>query len=140
MASYTTLLNNYRAKHGKLVQPVSLHPSLHLAFSMGLARSFYSVGTYADKPLDHGYWPASAFDLRRKGWVGTWGFGFLAANKLAKLYWEHHEALGIKYIIVGRKIISVANPTWRRYDSDRSHDWHIHVSGVKNSGFRPGDH
>jgi hypothetical protein len=48
--------------------------------------------------------------------------------------------LGIKYIIVGRKIISVSNPTWRRYDSDRSHDWHIHVSGVKNSGFRPGDH
>lgn len=139
---YATLYYRWRQKYPKrkFDRPESLHPSLHLAWNMALVRSFYSVGFYADKPLDHGYWPSSAMDLRRKGWVGTFGFGFVAANLFAKFLWANHEALGINYVIVGRKIISRAHPTWRPYEKDHTHDWHIHVSGVLNSGYRPGDH
>lgn len=133
--SYATLLDRYRKKHGRLVAPSSLHPSLHLAYSMAIKRSFYTVGSYADKPGDHGYYPARAFDMRRKGWLGRWGFGFTAAKLLARFLWKHHEALNIDYIIVGRQIISRRNPTWRPYTRDSSHDWHIHVSG-----YWPGKH
>jgi hypothetical protein len=127
--SYATLLARYQAKHGKLHTPASLHSSLWLAFSMALERSYYSVGTYADKPLDHGYYPSRAFDIRRKGWLGLWGVGFIAANRFAQTLWDNHEALNIDYVIVGRKIISRAKPYWHSYESDHSHDWHIHVSG-----------
>ena len=129
--TYTELLRRYQEKHGALVRPRSLHSSLHLAFSMGLARSFYSVGTYANKPGDHGYWPSLAFDLRRKGWVGTWGFGFLVARRLSQFYWDNHVALNIDYVIVGRRIISRQHPYWRPYERDHSHDWHVHVSGIE---------
>lgn len=131
--TYPQLLEAYRAKHGKLVEPRqgwdSLHASLHLAYSMGIARSFYDVGTYAAKPGDHGMWPARAFDLRRKGWVGRFGYGWVAAQLLARHYWKHHVALNLDYVIVGRKIISRRHPTWRPYTRDSSHDWHLHVSG-----------
>ena len=129
MATYAQLLDRYRKAHGALIRPESLHSSLHLAYSMAIHRNYYSVGTYADKPLDHGYYPSRAFDIRRKGWVGLFGFGFLAANRFAKTLWAEHEALNIDYIIVGRKIISRARPYWHSYESDHSHDWHIHVSG-----------
>lgn len=141
------LLKEYLRMHKRLHMPASLHPTLHLAYSIGLARSFYSVGTYADKPLDHGYYPSRAFDLRRKGWQGMWGLGWVTALRLARHYWKHHEALDIDYVIVGRTIISRRNPRWRYYGPDRSHEWHIHVSGWwpgKYNGVpggpRPGDH
>lgn len=138
-----------RVHPGALVDPKSLHDSLTLAYSMGLARSFYSVGTYADKPLDHGYYPSRAFDLRRAGWNGMFGFGWLTALRLARFYWKHHVALEIDYVIIGRMIISRRNPKWRYYGPDRSHEWHIHVSGWWQGkyanppvpgGPRPGDH
>lgn len=130
--TYAALLAQYREKHGKLVEPPqgfhSLHEDLWLAFSLGIRRGYYSVGTYANKPGDHGYWPARAFDLRRKGWLGRFGWGFRNAQKLAQFYWDNHEALNLDYVIVGRKIISRAHPYWRPYTRDPSHDWHIHVS------------
>lgn len=143
------LLEEYLRVHKKLHRPKSLHPSLHLAYSIGVARSFYSVGTYADKPLDHGYYPSRAFDLRRKGWVGMWGFGWVTALRLARHYWKHHKELDIDYVIIGRMIISRRNPKWRYYGPDRSHEWHVHVSGwwpgkhadpPVSGGPRPGDH
>lgn len=140
--TYTQLLRRYLDANGKkygFQTPAALHPSLHLVWNMARARSFYSVGFYADKPLDHGYWPASAMDLRRKGWFGAFGFGFLFSKRFSRYLWLHHEALGIKYIIVGQKIISRNKPYWHPYTGDKSHHWHIHISGVKNSGYRPGD-
>lgn len=127
--TYTQLLRRYRDKHGALVAPKSLHDSLHLAFSMAMKRSYYSVGTYADKPGDHGYYPARAFDIRRKGWLGLWGYGFIAANRFAQFLWDNHDALNIDYVIVGRRIVSRERPYWHSYERDHSHDWHIHVSG-----------
>ena len=96
---------------------------------MAAARSFYSVGFYANKPLDHGYYPSRAMDLRRKWWVSMTGFGWLVAKRFAQFLWDNHVALNIDYIIVGQKIISRRNPTWRYYGPDTSHRWHIHVSG-----------
>lgn len=145
--TYTTLLDRYRKKHGALLRPASLHPSLHLAWSMAMRRSYYSVGTYADKAGDHGYYPSRAFDIRRRGWLGLWGVGFIAAKRFAKTLWENHEALNIDYVIVGRKIISRQRPYWHSYERDHSHDWHIHVSGYwpgkergTSGGPRPGKH
>jgi hypothetical protein len=149
MSTYTELLRAWRTKNPgrKFDQPASLHPTLHLAWNMALTRSFYHVGFYADKPGDHGYYPARAMDLRRKGWVGLFGFGFVAANLFAKFLWANHVPLSIDYVIVGRKIISRQHPTWRPYERDHSHDWHIHVSGYwpgkhdgASGGPRPGDH
>jgi len=56
---YPELLARYRKRHGKLVEPVqgfgSLHNSLHLAYSMGRQRGFTDLGTYVNKPGDHGW-------------------------------------------------------------------------------------
>lgn len=147
--TYAQLLAAWRKKYPrrKFDQPASLHWTLHLAWNMALVRSFYSVGFYADKPLDHGYYPARAMDLRRKGWVGAFGFGFVAAKLFASLLWKHHEALNVDYVIVGQKIISRSKPYWHAYGGDKSHHWHIHVSGYwpgkekgVSGGPRPGDH
>lgn len=131
--TYAELLARYHEKHGPLIVPNqgkrSLAPELHLAYSLGRVRGFTDLGTYANKPGDHGFWPAWAFDLGRKNRFFNLGWNYLVARRLALLYWEHHEALRINYVILGRKIISRKHPTWRPYERDTSHDWHIHVSG-----------
>lgn len=131
--TYMELLTRYKEKHGKLVEPQqgfkSLHEDLWLAYSMGRKRGFTDLGTHALKAGDHGFWPAWAFDLGRKNRFYNLGWNYLVARKLALLYWEHHEALHINYVILGRRIISRKHPTWRPYERDSSHDWHIHVSG-----------
>ena len=135
--TYPELLKRYRDKHGPLVRPASLDSSLHLAFSIGLARSFINAGTYnpasrlpSGAKSDHAVYPAMAFDLRRKRWTGLFGYGYWAARRLADLYAENAYALNIEYVIVGRRIWS-RSKGWHTYDSDRSHDWHIHVSGLR---------
>jgi hypothetical protein len=125
----------YRAKHGKLVEPTqgfhSLDSSLHLAYSIGRVRGFTDLGTYVDKPGDHGIGPpAFAFDLGRKDRFLFKGWDYLKARRLAKLYWAEHRALDIEYVILGHKIISREKPYWHYYGPDESHQFHIHVSGV----------
>ena len=139
--TYQQLLAQYKAKHGKLVEPRqgfdSLNDSLWLASSLGIMRGYYDVGTYANKPGDHSWGDrngkpgvALAFDIRRKGWLGRFGWGYRNARKLARFYWEHHEALNINYVIVGRELISRSRPYWHPLTTgDTSHDWHLHVSG-----------
>lgn len=132
--TYKELLRRYRDKHGALVKPnqgwESLSKSLWLAYSMGRRRGFTDLGTYANKPGDHGYWPAYAFDLGRKNRFWNKGYNYLVARRLAHLYWKEREALGINYVILGKKIISRARPYWHPYTRDASHMWHMHVSGV----------
>ena len=133
--SYQQLLTRYREKHRRLVEPKqgfeSLDGSLWLAYSIGRKRGFTDLGTYANKPGDHGYYPAFAFDLGREDRFLFKGWGYLKARRLAKLYWEHHEALHIEYVILGRRIISRQRPYWHPLTTgDTSHDFHIHVSGV----------
>jgi hypothetical protein len=141
MTPYAKLLAQYKAKHGALVRPVqgwhSLNSRLWLAYSSGIKRGYYDVGTYANKKGDHSWGDrngqpgqALAFDIRRKGWLGRFGWGFTNAKRLAQWYWDNRVALNIDYVIVGRKIISRENPVWHDYTRDTSHDWHIHVSGV----------
>ncbi len=132
----------YRKRHGELVEPRqgfdSLYRSLWLAYSIGRVRGFTDLGTYVAKPLDHGGYPnppphppAYAFDLGRADRFLFKGWGYLKARRLAKLYWRHHDALDIEYVILGHKIISREHPTWRYFsDPDGSHSFHIHVSGV----------
>mgnify|MGYP000283042506 CR=1 FL=1 len=139
--TYAELLARYLKKHKKLVEPVqgfdSLHSSLHLAYSMGRVRGFTDLGTYVDKPGDHGWDDkrrmALAFDLGRKDRFLFKGWGYLAARRLALLYWKHHKALNINYVILGDRIISRRRPYWHYYGPDRSHFFHIHVSGVEPS-------
>jgi len=140
--TYAKLLEQYLAKHGKLVQPRqgwdSLHSNMRLAYSMCIKRGYYDVGTYANKPGDHSWGDrngrrgmALAFDVRRKGWLGRFGWGWLNAQRTARWLWKNHEALNIDYVIVGRKVISRQKPYWHPLTTgDTSHDWHIHVSGV----------
>lgn len=132
--TYAQLLAQYRLKHGKFVEPRqgfdSLQPSLWLAYSMGRKRGFTDLGTYANKPGDHGYYPAYAFDLGRKNRFFNRGWNYLVARRLCKLYVEHHKALNINYVILGDKIWSRAKPYWHYYGPDKSHFFHIHVSGV----------
>ena len=127
--TYAELLRRYRAKHGKLVAPDSLQPDLHLAFSMGMKRGFTNLGTYGRKPGDHGYYPSWAFDLGREDRFLFKGWGYLKARNLAKLYVENHKALHIEYVILGMRIWSRSRPYWHDYGGDRSHMFHIHVSG-----------
>lgn len=139
--TYAQLKAAYLKKHKRFVVPKqgigSLSPSLDLAYSMGRKRGYYDVGTYARKAGDHSWgdrhgYPgmALAFDLRRKGWLGRWGWGYVNAQKLAQLYWDNHRALNIEYVIVGREVISRSRPYWHPLTTgDTSHDWHIHVSG-----------
>jgi hypothetical protein len=139
-ASKEQLRDIYKKKHGALVRPrqgwESLASALWLAYSMGIKRGYYDVGTYVNKPGDHGgtdtsrHPPAWAFDLRRKGWRGWFGWGRRNAQKLADFYWDNHKALDIEYVIVGRSIISREKPYWHPLTTgDTSHEWHIHVSG-----------
>jgi len=142
MTTYAELLKQYRIKHGSFVEPVqgwaSLSPKLHLAYAMVARRGFYDVGTYANKPGDHSWGDrhgqpglALAFDMRRKGWLGRFGWGFRNAQRTGSWLWANHVALNINYVIVGRKIISRDLPYWHPLTTgDTSHDWHIHVSGV----------
>lgn len=135
--TYAQLLARYREKHGALVEPnqefSSLHPTLWLAYSMGRKRGFTDLGTYVDKPGDHGWLDdkrmARAFDLGRKNRFFFLGWNYLPARKLAKLYVEHHKALNIDYVILGMRIWSREHPYWHKYTGDRSHMFHIHVSG-----------
>lgn len=133
--TYAELFHRYRKKHGKLVEPRqgfhSLHSDLWLAYSMGRKRGFTDLGTYAAKPGDHGYWPSYAFDLGRNNRFYNRGWNYLVARRLAKLYIKEREALGINYVILGRRIWSRAKPYWHKLGTgDTSHDWHLHVSGV----------
>jgi hypothetical protein len=139
--TYPELLARYRRKHGDFVEPTqgfaSLHQSLWLAYSMGRHRGFTDLGTYnpasrlpSGAPSDHAVYPARAFDLGRKDRFLFRGWYYLKARRLAKLYWRHHQALAIEYVILGHRIISRRHPTWRYYaDPDGSHSFHIHVSG-----------
>lgn len=143
--TYAQLLAHYRKRHGPLVAPRqgfdSLHRSLHLAYSLGLRRGAYDVGTYAAKPGDHSWGDrhghpgvALAFDLRRKGWLGRFGWGWAWARRFARFYIANAHALNIGVVIVGRKYASV-NTGWRwtkLTTRDTSHDWHMHVSGDRN--------
>lgn len=132
--TYGELLRLYKLKHVKLVEPKqgfhSLDASLWLAYSMGRKRGFTDLGTYANKPGDHGTWPAFAFDLGRKDRFLFKGWGYIKARNLAKLYVDEHKALNIEYVILGRKIWSRSRPYWHALTTgDTSHDFHIHVSG-----------
>jgi hypothetical protein len=133
--TYAQLLKKYHSKHGKLVEPVqgfdSLSKTLWLAYSMGRSRGFTDLGTYVNKPGDHGVGPPCfAFDLGRKNRFFFKGWNFLAARSLAKLYVQEHKALKINYVILGDKIWSRQKPYWHHYGPDRSHFFHIHVSGI----------
>lgn len=132
--TYGELLRRYTKKHGKLVEPrqgfQSLDSSLWLAYSMGRKRGFTDLGTYAAKPGDHGYWPAHAFDLGRSNRFFNKGWNYLVARRLAKLYVKHHRALNVNYVILGDRIWSRQYPYWHHYGRDRTHFFHIHVSGV----------
>ncbi len=124
----------YRRKHGELVEPRqgfdSLDASLHLAYSLGRVRGFTDLGTYVNKPGDHGIGPPCfAFDLGRKDRFLFKGWGYLKARRLAELYVREHLALSINYVILGRRIWSRAHG-WHAYTRDDSHLFHIHVSGV----------
>ena len=132
--SHEELLTRYRKRHGALIEPRqgfgSLHKSLHLAYSIGRVRSFTDLGTYVDKPGDHGIGPPCfAFDLGREDRFLFRGWGYLKARRLAKLYWKHHLALSIEYVILGRKQISRERPYWHPFTRDASHLFHMHVSG-----------
>lgn len=131
--TYAHLLDRYRAKHHRFVEPLqgfeSLHPSLWLAYSMGRKRGFTDLGTHANKPGDHGFYPSLAFDLGRKNRFFFKGWNYLVARRLAKFYWENHEALHIDYVILGDRIISRERPWWHPFTRDTSHMFHIHVSG-----------
>jgi len=144
--TYKELLQAYRKKHGKFVVPKqgfnSLRSDLWLAYSMGRVRGFTDLGTYANKPGDHGYWPSYAFDLGRKDRFLNKGWGYVKARRLAKHFVKHHKALKINYVILGLRIWSMAwhkewdsengwERGWHRLRTgDTSHMFHIHVSGV----------
>lgn len=139
-ASYSTLLARYRKKHGKLVEPVqgfeSLDESLWLAYSMGRRRGFTDLGTFVNKGGDHGWdvpnRTARAFDLGRTNRFFFKGFNYLVARRFCYLLAKNHKALGVRYIILGDRIWHKDYGKWQRfgnYDDDKSHDFHIHVSG-----------
>lgn len=133
--TYQQLLIRYKRKHKKLIKPEqgwdSLVPGLWLAYSMGRVRGYTDLGTYANKPGDHGTWPAHAFDLGRRDRFYNKGWNYLKARRLAKFYWKHHEPLGINYVILGQRIISRSRPYWHALETgDTSHSFHIHVSGI----------
>jgi len=134
--TYPELLRRYKRKHGALVEPRqgfdSLHKSLWLAYSMGRKRGFTDLGTYVNKPGDHGVGPPCyAFDLGRADRFFFKGWGYLKARRLAKLYVANYRSLSINYVILGRRIWSRSKPYWHPLTTgDTSHDFHIHVSGI----------
>lgn len=128
--TYAKLLGIYKDKHGALLKPKSLVPALWLAYSMGMKRGFLDLGTYANKPGDHGSYPAWAFDLGRKNRFFFKGWNYLVARKLALHYVKYYKELNINYVILGRRIWSRERPYWHPLTTgDTSHDFHIHVSG-----------
>lgn len=136
--TYKELLARYTKKHGKLHTSKNLDKSLWLAWSMGLERGFTDLGTYNPKSLlpsgaksDHALGPPCfAFDLGRKNRFFFKGFQYLTARRLFKLYVAEHQALSINYVILGKKIWSREKGFHDYSDSDGSHAFHIHVSGV----------
>lgn len=131
--TYMELLRRYRQKHKGFVEPRqgwdSLHDDLWLAYSMGRVRGFTDLGTYVDKPGDHGYGPpAWAFDLGRRDHFLYKGWDYLVARRLVQLYVKHHLALNIDYVILGNRIWS-RERGWHSFTRDTSHYFHIHVSG-----------
>lgn len=134
--TYDQLFRRYKRRHKRLVEPVqgfySLHNSLWLAYSMGRKRGFTDLGTYVNKPGDHGWNDrermAAAFDLGRKDRFLFKGWGYLKARRLAQLYVKYNKPLGIEYVILGNRIWSRKNG-WYAYTRDASHSFHIHVSG-----------
>jgi hypothetical protein len=137
--TYWDLLDQYKKKHRFLVEPRqgfdSLADELWLAYSMGRKRGFTDLGTYVDKPLDHGGtpWarrpPAWAFDLGRKPssfWYSAWGR--LMAWRYVRLLVKYHKELHIEYVIYRDRIWS-RSKGWNSYGPDKSHFYHIHVSG-----------
>lgn len=115
----------------KLVRPnqgwKSLHPRLWKAYSIARNRNYTDLGTYANKPGDHGYWPARAFDIGREDRFRFLGFKYIRAARLMRFYVKHHKELHIDYVILGMVIWSRRNG-WRPYRGDRSHMFHMHVS------------
>lgn len=70
-----------------------------------------------------------AFDLGRRNklfWYTKYGQKNAWAYVNLLIY--HHVALGIDYIIYRDKLWS-RRYGWRYYGPDKSHFWHIHVSG-----------
>ena len=129
--TYKQLLERYVKKHGELHKSKLLDKSLWLAWSIGLERNYTDLGTYVDKPGDHGIGPPCfAFDLGRKNRFFFKGWNYLTARRLAKFYWRERDALSIEYVILGHRIISREIPHWHRFDRDDSHMFHIHVSGI----------
>ena len=133
------LAKAYHKKHGALKEPRqgfgSLASPLWLPYSMAIARGFTDLGTYVNKPLDHGGTdtrrgpPAWAFDLGRKDknfWYRAWGR--IAAWAYVRMLVKHHRELAIEYVIYRDRIWS-RRGGWRPYGPDTSHFWHIHVSG-----------
>ena len=130
------LARAYTKKHGKLIEPTqgfgSLHQSLWLAYSIGRVRGYTDLGTYVNKPGDHGWDDlhrrAMAFDLGRKDRFLNKGFGYLKAQHLFWFYVRNHAALDIEYVILGMKIWS-RERGFHLYGGDNSHMFHMHVSG-----------
>lgn len=113
----------------------SLDRSLWEAYSEGRRRDFIDLGTYVNKPGDHGGSPtrrgppAFAFDLGRADRFLMKGWGYLKARKLAQWYVQNANRLRIEYVILGMRIWN-REKGWHAYGGDRSHMFHIHVSGL----------
>ncbi len=119
----------------QLVEPrqgfESLDDKLWRSYAIGRRRGFTDLGTYANKPGDHGHWPSRAFDLGDKNRFFSKGWGYIKARRLANHYVRHHKDLDINYVILGRRIWSRSWGKWHPLTTgDTSHDFHIHVSGV----------
>ncbi len=132
--THAELLARYRKRHGTLVEPVqgfgSLDRTLHLAYSIGRRRGFTDLGTYVAKPGDHGIGPpAFAFDLGRSDRFHNRGWQYLKARRLFALYVREHLGLSINYVILGDRIWSRERGL-HSYGPDRSHFFHMHVSGI----------
>lgn len=101
---------------------------------MGRRRGFTDLGTYVDKALDHGglpwarHPPAWAFDLGRNNRFFNRGWNYLVARRFFNLMVKEHKALNVEYVILGDRIWSRAKGL-HYYGPDKSHFYHIHVSG-----------
>lgn len=119
----------------KLVEPNqgwgSLHESLWEAYSIGRDRNFTDLGTYVDKPGDHGVGPPCyAFDLGRPDRFLSKGWDYLLARRLALYYVANFERLSVEYVILGQRIWSRDKPYWHPLTTgDTSHAYHLHISG-----------